>query len=461
MTAPWLWIGLGATLLGAVFSALAHSLRDLSRSGLEEMAAQRGGPAGAARIARVLADLPGHSAAVALPRIVCHLIVAVAAVFWSTGLFGLENAEPMPAALGVAGASIVLWIFGYLLPRSIAEHAAERTVYSWSVLLRACHVLLTPLLKLGGFFDEVVRRLAGRRPEQKAEEIEAELLSVVEEGKQEGQFDQFESDMFKAVVEFRSITVEQIMTPRTEIEALELTNNLGAITAFIRSSRHSRIPVYEGNLDTVVGMFYIKDLMHWLAGDGSRSGKPFELKTILRPALFVPETKTIRELLSDLIRRNVHVAMVADEYGGTSGLVTIEDIVEEIFGEIRDEYELEEDEAPEVSVLVESKTAEIDARAYIDDANDALRAIGVELPEGPEYDTVGGLVITRLGRIPPAGEALRVGAVLMTVLEAEPTRVARVKIEVTEPLPEEPAPAAAEIETPAREPARAGRIAGK
>ena len=117
---------------------------------------------------------------------------------------------------------------------------------------------------------------------------EAELMSVVEEGQEEGQFDQIERDMIEAVVDFRSTTVEQIMTPRTEVEALHLTNNLGEITKFIRGCRHSRIPVYEGNLDQVAGMFYIKDLMRWLAGDGPRtSGKPFELKSILRPAYFV------------------------------------------------------------------------------------------------------------------------------------------------------------------------------
>jgi CBS domain containing-hemolysin-like protein len=227
--------------------------------------------------------------------------------------------------------------------------------------------------------------------------------------------------------------VEQIMTPRTEVEAMELTNNLGEIVKFIRQSRHSRIPVYEGSLDQVVGFFYVKDLMRWLAGDGPRqTGKAFELRSILRPAYYVPETKTIRELLSELVDKKVHVAMVADEYGGTSGLVTLEDIVEEIFGEIQDEYEQAEDELPEIHVDAAERAADIDARAYIRDANDALRAIGVGLPEGEAYDTVGGLVVTTLGRIPTAGESLRVGEVTLTVTAAEPTRVERVRLEAGE-----------------------------
>jgi putative hemolysin len=272
-------------------------------------------------------------------------------------------------------------------------------------------------------------------------------MSVVEEAQQSGQFDETEGRMIQALVGFRDTTVEQIMTPRTEVEALELTNNLGEVIRFIKQSRHSRIPVYEESLDHVVGMFYVKDLMRWLAGDGVRqSGKPFELKSILRPAYFVPETKTIRELLQELINKKVHAAMVADEYGGTSGLVSLEDIVEEIFGEIQDEYELAEDDAPELDVREDQRDATIDARAYIDDANEALAAIGLKLPEGEDYDTVGGLVITTMGRIPLAGETLLLegeeAAVAITVLDAEPTKVLKVRVQrgAAEPGPTPDAP---------------------
>jgi CBS domain containing-hemolysin-like protein len=145
--------------------------------------------------------------------------------------------------------------------------------------------------------------------------------------------------MIEAVVALRDKTVEQIMTPRTEIAAMEYTDDLGAVTGIIRKIGHSRIPVYKGSLDTIVGIFYVMDLMKWLAGSGVRAGsnKPFELQAILRPALFVPETKTVRELMKELLEKKLHIAMVADEYGGTAGLVTIEDIVEEVFGEIYDE----------------------------------------------------------------------------------------------------------------------------
>jgi CBS domain containing-hemolysin-like protein len=234
------------------------------------------------------------------------------------------------------------------------------------------------------------------------------------------------------------------MTPRTEIEALEFTNDLGAVTALIRKVGHSRIPVYEGSLDHVVGIFYVKDLMKWLAGDasGQRQSSPpaagaaparrtgFDLRSILRPAIFVPETKTVRELLRELVVKKVHIAMVADEYGGTAGLVTIEDIVEEVFGEIQDEYEFAKDEVPRVDINVEDRIADVDARTYVHDVNDALEPLGVALPEGDEYDTLGGFVITTLGRIPQEGESFQHDRVNLNVLEASPTRVLRVRLEV-------------------------------
>lgn len=447
-SAAWMWIAVAGMAIGGVLSSLYHSLRDMTRTALDELAVSRNNPAARRRVEKILEDVEGHATAATLPRIVCTMIVAVAVVSWIDLVRGTLIMRPVAMVLGVAGASLLLWVFGVVIPRAVATYAAEGTVYRWSWLIRACYLLLLPLQRIARFWDEVVRRLAGKPAATGAEEIQAELMSVVEEAQQEGQFDEVERNMIEAVVGFSRTTVEQIMTPRTEVEALELTNNLGEVVKFIRQSRHSRIPVYEGSLDQVVGFFYVKDLMRWLAGDGPRaSGKPFELRAILRPAYFVPETKTIRELLSELVDKKVHVAMVADEYGGTSGLVTLEDIVEEIFGEIQDEYEQAEDDLPEVHVDGVERAADIDARAYIRDANDSLRPIGIELPEGEAYDTVGGLVVTTLGRIPTAGETLRVGDAVITVMSAEPTRVERVRLEVRPEAAERP---------PAEEPSKEG-----
>ena len=432
----YVWIGMAtlALVAGAVLSALVQSLRDLSRTTLEEIAAIKNRPGATERIRLILEDVEGHTAAVALPRVVCNLVLPVALVAYVGQIRGSLTLTWADAAIGVAIASLLLWLFGVILPTSVAKHAGEGTIYTWSGVIRSCYILGKPIRGVARVVDEVVRRLSGQTDADGAEAIEQELLSVVEEAKEEGKFDQAEKEMIEAVVQFRNRTVAQVMTPRTEIEAMELTNDLGRVTATVRDIGHSRIPVYEESMDHIVGIFYVKDLMKWLAGEArSGHGKGFDLKSLLRPALFVPETKTIRELLPELLSKRVHIAMVADEYGGTAGLVTIEDIIEEVFGDIQDEYEAPEEQVADVKVEVESKAAEIDARAYIEDVNAEIKPLGVELPESEDYDTVGGFVTVTLGRIPAAGETFINGKLLVTVLGAEPTRVTRVRVQVTEP----------------------------
>lgn len=428
----WMALGVAALVVGTILSCLAQALRDLSKPLLEEIATIRKKPRATARVNKILDDVDGHASAIALPRVVCNLVVVVAMVMWVGALREVQFTTWVEVSLGVGLSSLLLWVFGTVLPASVARHAGEGLVYTWSLVLRTGYHLASPLRPLLRLVDEIVRRLAGKSADDEESAIERELLSVVEEAKEEGAFDETERDMIEAVVRFRDRTVAQVMTPRTEMEAMPLSNDLSKVTATIRSIGHSRIPVYDGDIDHVVGIFYVKDLMKWLAGEtgGSRSGKPFDLRSLLRPALFVPETKTIRELLPELLGKRVHIAMVADEYGGTAGLVTIEDIVEEVFGDIQDEYEHPEDSGAEVVVRAAEGTAELDGRVSIEDANHALRALGVEVPESEDYETMGGFVIVTLGRIPPAGESFALGGATITVLNAEPTRVTRVRIAI-------------------------------
>jgi CBS domain containing-hemolysin-like protein len=396
----WLGISLAALAAGSLLSTLVQSLRDLTRSVLEDIVAIRGNPRAAARVEAILADLEGHAAATSLPRTFCNLVVAVGMVFWVAAVRSSEPQAPAPTlvdiAAGILIASLLLWVFTSTLPTSIARHAGERTIFAWSPLLRVMHVVGRPLRGMASGLDEMIRRLVGRKDQTEAEVLQEEILSVVEEAQEEGKFDESERDMIEAVVRFRDRTVAQVMTPRTEIEAIEADLSLSDVTAAIRRIGHSRIPVFDGTLDRVVGIFYVKDLMRWLAGEGSRQGRTFEL---------------------------------ADEYGGTAGLVTIEDIIEEVFGDIQDEYEVPEADAVEVKVNAEKRSAEIDARTYVNDANDELRELSVEIPESEHYDTVGGFVTVTLGRIPAAGETFTHEALKVTVIAAEPTRVTKVRIE--------------------------------
>ena len=454
-------IGLVALVLGALLSALYQSLRDYSGARLEELAAKTGSPAASRRAVAINDDALGHGAAVALPRIVCNLVVAAAAVLWTAELAGATSPSLMQVAwwqivTALLGVSLLIWVFGLVVPVSIAEHAAERTILAMSPLLRGAYAAVAPMRIVLVFFDELVRRLVGNARRTDAEEIEEELRHVVEEAERGGHVDETERDMIESVVELRHTTVEQIMTPRTEVQALEYTDDLNEVKQLIDERGHSRVPVYEDNLDHVIGILYAKDLLRFMIAANGDAHETFVLRDIVRPATFVPETKTVRELLTELLAAQVHVAMVADEYGGTAGLVTIEDIVEEIFGEIRDEYEPALEQG-EVELFEGERAADIDARAHIDDANDRLEPLGVSLPEGDDYDTVGGFVITTLGRIPEAGESLDHEGLRLTVTEAEPTRVKRVRLELVaareesrdEPRPSENGSAETGHDTPA------------
>lgn len=449
-------------LLASLFSAINQCLVDLSRTALEDLAEQRkAGPGVRRRIAAITADVAGHARAVALMRILFTLSMVVAAVRLVASMHsgdqgGLGAVGFIDGAVVVLGSALLVWVCNVAIAESLARDLGERLVYSFARVIRAIYLTQRPLAPIGYGMDRLVRLFTGSIEQTKVQEIEKELLDVVEEGEREGQIDEAERRMIEAVVNFKSRTVEQIMTPRNEIEAIKLTSNLGVVAGFVRKARHSRIPVYKDSLDDIVGFFYVKDLLRWLAGEGrsapSGGSKPsagaasssgvgvgaggFDLRSIIRPAMLVPETKTIRALAEEFVTKKVHVAIVADEYGGTAGIVSLEDIIEEVFGEIQDEYEKSEDEPPRIEVKPEESLAEIDARAYIADVNEALEPLGVELPESDEYDTLGGFVLSTMGRIPAQNESFTYGEgdrVIITVLEATPTRVVRVRILVKKP----------------------------
>jgi len=432
-----------------LLSTLHLALSDLSRTALEGLAQQRRARRRKlARIHAITADVAGHGRAVALVRIVCNLAMVIAAVRVVATVRGTSGLGWTDGLAAVVITALLVWLCNVVLAESLAKHVGEKLVYAFSILTRVVYLMQRPFSPVSHIVDSLVRGITGTRTMNRAESIEQDLLEVMEEGERQGQIDEAERKMIEAVVNFKSSTVEQIMTPRNEIEALQLTNNLGTITAFVRKARHSRIPVYKESLDDIVGFFYVKDLLRWLAGEGPRGkGGGFDLRAILRPAMLVPETKTIRGLAEEFVARKIHVAVVADEYGGTAGIVSLEDIVEEVFGDIQDEYEKPEDDPPKIEVKPEGRMAEIDARAYIGAVNDALEPLGVEVPESDEYDTLGGFVLSTMGRIPAQNESFSHGPMIVTVLEATPTRVVRVRILVK---PDEAEGHAPEIVTESR-----------
>lgn len=416
-------------LLSGLLSSLSLSLLTMSRAKLASIIQRDEESALSKRLQTIESDPDGHAASIAITRLMLNMLVGLACVSWVVGIREQSTLTLGSVFIGLLVASVLTWVAAFLVPIGVANHAGERTIAMFAAPIRGLHTIFYPILVLMRFVDEVIRRLAGTDLEPAQDALSSELMSVVSEGEREGHIDEAERDMIEAVVEFRSTLAESVMTPRTEVDALEYTDDLATVQSFIDEHGHSRVPVYEENLDHVVGMLYAKDLLSWIMANGSDSSVEFNLKSILRDPTFVPETKTVRELLAQLLADKVHIAIIIDEYGGTSGLVTMEDIVEEIFGEIQDEYEDPEDDPRGVDINEGATLAEIDARTEIDDANDELEQLGFQIPESDDYDTVAGYINTTLGRIPEQGEQVTQDQMHITILEAEPTRVLRIAVE--------------------------------
>lgn len=424
------WMAVGGVIGSGFLGGLALSVRAATKAEVEQLNQRKGRKALPKTLVAILDDQTGHARALLLARLFFDAATYGAAVWWAAAVLGDKGPELFHFAVGLGAAVCMLWLGSIVVAGSLAAYAAEPLVMGSATLIRALAILTTPLWTIARGVDEVVRRLVGVEKKNNSEQAEQDILQVVEEAEATGALPKDEAAMLESVMRFGDLTVQQIMTPRTDIEAVALTNDLGKLIREVREVRHSRIPVYEESMDQIAGLFYVKDLMLWLGGEGAKPGKPFELRALLRPAFFVPETKTVKELLKELMERKVHIAIVADEYGGTAGIVTIEDIIEEVFGDIKDEYENPVAELPDVVLKIDDRKADLDAAARIIDVNEALEPLGVKIPDSDDYDTVGGFVVTTLGRIPIKGERFEHERMKFTIADAQPTRVVKVLMEV-------------------------------
>ena len=419
----YLWFALGAACAGTtLFFALTHSaLRLFSRARLETTLRERRRLGDLERLYRHHEDLVQMARSL---HILGLIALTVVATLWSTGRFGFGA---MGWAIGVALAAGVGVLFGGAIPMAWAKYAAEGVLSATLPVCQVCRAAFAPAQLVLRVFDRLVRRLAGVSDESRAvSHIEEEIRSVVGEGEREGILQQDQKDMIESVIKFRKADASQIMTPRTDIVSIDVGATTQEARALVARTYHSRIPVTRGNIDTVVGILYAKDLLDLESGEGA--ARQLLVKDVMRPPQFVPETKKLHELLREFQSDKVHMAIVLDEYGGTAGLVTIEDVVEEIVGEIVDEYE---QEPPKPIRGLGEHAYEVEARVRIGDLNGEL---SLRLPEGEDYETIGGFVLSRLGYIPKTGEALQYDNLRITVLEADERRIIRLRIELAAPV---------------------------
>jgi putative hemolysin len=405
------WIVLGCTVLSGFFSLVSISLHSFRRVQLEEAF---GGP-DSPRLALMERHLPALQLTASFCRSLANLVLAVGMVY----LLDAPRHGWACAIGAVAAAGAVIGVFGVAIPTAWASHTGERVLASTLPVMMFFRYLLYPVAAVLHAFDKPIRRLSGVAEHEEDDELaKQEILQAASEGQAEGVVEPEEVEMIESVMEFGETRAAEIMTPRTDIFALSVDTPWEEACRGAAEAGHSRVPVYQGDLDNIIGLLYAKDLLQHVG-----RGRKVDLSQVLRKPFFVPQTKLLDDLLREFKARKVHIAVVLDEYGGTAGLVTIEDVLEEIVGDISDEYDKPE---PALMHRIDERSAEVDGRMYIDDLNEAM---ALAIPEDEDYDTVAGFVFSELGYIPAVGESLQSHGAKFTVLAANDRKISRLRVE--------------------------------
>ena len=414
-------------LLNAVFVAAEIALVTVRRTRIDQLVDE--GHRGAGRVKKLI-NQPGRFLAVIQLGItfIGFLAAAFAGVSLTVELDrflqGFETIRPYSGAIALilvtALLSFVTIIFGELVPKSLALAHPER----YSLLLAGPVDLmgrvLNPIVWLLTRVTNSINRLLGVKDVVQNQISTEELKLLVERGGEQGILEAEEEQMINAVIELGSRRVHEVMVPRIAIAAVPASATFDDAIETIVEHGHSRLPVFEESIDEVLGILYAKDLLPFLR---EAAGPPPDIKLLLRTPVYIPESMTVDDLLHEFQRRKVHIAIVLDEYGGTAGLVTIEDLLELIVGEIQDEYDTEE---PMVVRLSEDE-ARVDGRASVDDIAE-LFDTNLGLEDDDEYDTVGGLIYHRIGGVPSPGDRVDVDGLILTVETTDGRRVGKVLV---------------------------------
>ena len=330
--------------------------------------------------------------------------------------FFQKAAEPLAVGLVVSMITYLTLVFGELVPKSLAIRYSEKIAFATSTPVDILSRLFRWILRMLTISNNFVLRLITSAEHQETFHIsEDEVKYLIREGRKTGVFEPSEEDLIHSVFKFTDTVVKEVMVPRTEIVAVESGTDIDTILGLMNTKGFSRLPVYSETIDNVIGVVYLKDILSLHI-----TNKPFQLEAVLRKPYIVPPNKNVSVLLKEMRERRIHLALVGDEYGGTDGLVTMEDLIEEIVGDIRDEQEKELREIEEIS----ANRYVVDGRTDIGKLNERLAA---KLPED-EFETVGGFVLGLFGRLPAEGDQIRFDNLLFTVLRLRKNRIARIRI---------------------------------
>jgi len=327
-----------------------------------------------------------------------------------------KAAEPIALVIVVMVITYITLVAGELVPKSLAIRYSEQVAFFTAAVIDALSRLFSVALRvLTASNNFVLAFFRLRPPEESAFISEDEVKYLIREGRKRGVFEPSEEDLIYSVFKFTDTVVREVMVPRTDIAAVEADSDIDAILRTMNEKGFSRLPVYAGTIDNVVGVVYVKDILPLHVMD-----QPFSLENVLRKPYIVPPNKKVSVLLKEMRERRIHLVLVGDEYGGIDGLVTMEDLIEEIVGDIRDE---KEKELKEIEEIAENRYI-VDGKTDIGTVNEKL---GLNLPE-EEFETVGGFVLGLFGRLPAEGDEIRHDGVLFTVLRLRKNRLNRIRI---------------------------------
>ena len=319
-------------------------------------------------------------------------------------------------------------VFGELVPKRIAMQKSEALSFAVIGILRGVSIVTRPFVRLLSFSTNIVVRLLGMNPHASEENVtEEEIRMMVDVGEEKGVIEGSQKLMINNIFEFDDITAEDIMTPRTDVAAVDVEDGIVEALRIGVDEGYSRVPIYEDDIDHIIGVLYIKDLLPYV---GQIIPEDVTIRHLVRDTYFIPGTKRCRELFAEMTEKHIQLAIVVDEYGGVSGIVSMEDLLESIVGNIQDEYDHEEEEVTRLGEY----SFELEGSMNLEELGDLL---GVGLPEG-EYDTIAGFIMDQLGRIPGEDEHPTVNykELTFTVQEVNDRRIERVHVEVAPPAEE-------------------------
>jgi putative hemolysin len=413
--------------VAALASGTETALTSIGRLRVRFLAEQ--GSKAAAILQRLRADPNRFLSTVLFTNTLALIVASTSTTLLTDSLFARWGVPPeyhLLLALVVSFLlSVVLLIAAEVTPKTLAIRYAERVALATAGPVDRLASALGPILWA---VTIVSRALTGGRAARAPFLTEEELLTLLHVSEEAGVIEEQEHQMIHGIIEIGDKTVREIMVPRTDIVAVEKNASLKDIIKVFKEHRHTRVPVYEADLDHIVGLIHTKDLLLFYT---LSSAQKFDIDKILRPIKFTPEQKKVDELLHEMRTEKVHMMVVVDEYGGTAGLVSLEDVIEEIVGEIRDEYDSAEEDR---LTILNDREARVDAGFPLEELNSRL---SLAIEESRDYDSVGGYVHAMLGKIAAAGDSFRGGKATWTVEKVKGRRIETVRLKADQPWPNE------------------------